>query len=111
MRRVFFKVKKLLKKLKITETIAHKAKLLGVNDFESAVEISLANVCRAQIHASITERLSPQFLLDRTTAKIDILKSDTLATACRADKTPLVDIRKVEFSAIEATAHSSVIDR
>lgn len=54
MRRVFFKVKKLLKKLKITETIAHKAKLLGVNDFESAVEISLA--IEGNIGAIITHK-------------------------------------------------------
>jgi predicted nucleic acid-binding protein len=39
---VFFKVKKPLKKLKVTEAIAQKAKVLAVNDFESAVEISLA---------------------------------------------------------------------
>jgi predicted nucleic acid-binding protein len=51
---VFFKVKKPLKKLKITERIAQKAKLLAVNDFESAVEISLA--IEANIGAIITHK-------------------------------------------------------
>ncbi len=54
MRGVFFKVKKPLKKLKITETIAKKAKLLAVDDFESAVEISLA--IEANIGAIITHK-------------------------------------------------------